>query len=141
MLAISRPSPTTPDNPCYDPPDSAREFSERGMSMQEPRTLNDIYAVTCAIDRPAIMKLKRGEQWVDVTVPEFRDTVRWLAMALHDMGVKAGDRVAILSENRPEWTMSRLRHPLRLGGDGSGLSDAARLADRVHPQRCGSGAW
>jgi long-chain acyl-CoA synthetase len=73
--------------------------------MQEPRTLNDIYEVTCGIDRPAIMKYKSGDRWVDVTVPEFRDTVRWLATALHEMGVKADDRVGILSENRPEWTM------------------------------------
>ncbi len=74
--------------------------------MQEPRTLNDIYTATCSIDRPAIMKFKRDEKWHDVTVPEFRDTVRWLASALHEMGVKRGDRVAILSENRPEWTMA-----------------------------------
>jgi long-chain acyl-CoA synthetase len=74
--------------------------------MQEPRTLNDIYEVTCGIDRPAIMKYKSGDQWLDITVPEFRDTVRWVATALHEMGVKAGDRVAILSENRPEWTIS-----------------------------------
>ena len=73
--------------------------------MQEPRTLNDIYEVTCGIDRPAIMKYKSGDRWVDVTVPEFRDTVRWLATALHEMGVKPDDRVGILSENRPEWTM------------------------------------
>ncbi|HEX2059771.1 MAG TPA: long-chain fatty acid--CoA ligase [Thermoanaerobaculia bacterium] len=74
--------------------------------MQEPKTLNDIYTLTSSIDRPAIMKYKSGDRWVDVTVPEFRDTVRWLATALNDMGVKAGDRVAILSENRPEWTMT-----------------------------------
>ena len=74
--------------------------------MQEPKTLNDIYAVTASIDRPAIMKSKIGERWVDVTVPEFRETVRGVACALHEMGVKAGDRVAILAENRPEWTMS-----------------------------------
>ncbi len=74
--------------------------------MQEPRTLNDIYEVTCGIDRPAIMKYKSGDQWVDVSVPEFRDTVRWLATALHEMGVKPDDRVGILSENRPEWTMA-----------------------------------
>jgi long-chain acyl-CoA synthetase len=74
--------------------------------MQEPRTLNDIYEVTCGIDRPAIMKYKSGDRWLDVTVPEFRDTVRWLATALYEMGVKPGDRVGILSENRPEWTMS-----------------------------------
>jgi long-chain acyl-CoA synthetase len=74
--------------------------------LQEPRTLNDIYEVTINIDRPAIMKYKSGDQWLDVTVPEFRDSVRWLATALYEMGVKPGDRVAILSENRPEWTIS-----------------------------------
>src|SRR5689334_16223081 len=74
--------------------------------MQEPKTLNDIYAATVAIDRPAIMKYKSGDQWIDVTVPEFRDSVHGFAYALHDLGVKAGDRVAILSENRPEWTIS-----------------------------------
>jgi long-chain acyl-CoA synthetase len=74
--------------------------------MQEPRTLTDIYEVASSIDRPAIMKYKVNGQWVDTTVPEFRDTVRWLAMSLHDLGVKQGDRVGILSENRPEWTIS-----------------------------------
>ncbi len=74
--------------------------------MQEPGTLNDIYAVTSSIERPAIMKSKSGDKWVDVSVAEFRDTVRWLSIALHEMGVKPGDRVAILSENRPEWTIA-----------------------------------
>jgi long-chain acyl-CoA synthetase len=69
-------------------------------------TLNDIYDVTCAIDRPAVFKYKRDGKWVDTTVPEFRDTVRYLATALRHLGVKPGDRVAILSENRPEWAMS-----------------------------------
>jgi long-chain acyl-CoA synthetase len=72
--------------------------------MQEPKTLNDIYATTVAIDRPAIMKHKSGGQWHDVSVSEFRDGVHGLAYALHDLGVTAGDRVAILAENRPEWT-------------------------------------
>ena len=74
--------------------------------MQEPKTLTDIYTVTCSIDRPAIMKTKRDGRWIDISVPEFRDKVRWLATGLHDLGVKRGDRVAILSENRPEWTIS-----------------------------------
>ncbi len=74
--------------------------------MQEPRTLNDIYKVTAAIERSAIMKFKRGDQWIDVTLPQFREAVRGFACALYEMGVKAGDRVAILSENRPEWATS-----------------------------------
>jgi long-chain acyl-CoA synthetase len=69
-------------------------------------TINEIFDRTCAIDRPAIFKFKRNGRWVDTTVPEFRDTVRWLATALRHSGVKPGDRVAILSENRPEWAMA-----------------------------------
>jgi long-chain acyl-CoA synthetase len=71
----------------------------------EVKTLNDIYAVTCTLDRPAALKSKRDGRWVDVSVPEFRDTVRHFATGLRLLGVKPGDRVAILSENRPEWAM------------------------------------
>jgi long-chain acyl-CoA synthetase len=71
----------------------------------EIRTINDIYSVTCTIDRPAAMKSKRGGKWVSVSVPEFRDTVRYFATGMRHLGVKPGDRVAILSENRPEWAM------------------------------------
>lgn len=51
------------------------------------------------------MKYKKGDRWVEVSLAEFRDTVRWFSNGLRTLGVKAGDRVAILSENRPEWAM------------------------------------
>ncbi|HEY6137415.1 MAG TPA: long-chain fatty acid--CoA ligase, partial [Thermoanaerobaculia bacterium] len=66
----------------------------------EIKTLNDIFTITCGVDRPAVLKSKKNGQWVDVGVPEFRDTVRHVATALRHLGVKSGDRVAILSENR-----------------------------------------
>jgi len=72
----------------------------------EIKTLNDIYAVTCTLDRPAALKVKREGRWVDISVPEFRDSVRNFAVGLRLLGVKPGDRVAILSENRPEWAMA-----------------------------------
>ncbi|HSP17567.1 MAG TPA: long-chain fatty acid--CoA ligase [Thermoanaerobaculia bacterium] len=68
-------------------------------------TLNDIYFLTSEIDRPAAMKSKRGDRWIDITVPDFRDTVRHFSTGLRVLGIKSGDRVAILSENRPEWTL------------------------------------
>jgi long-chain acyl-CoA synthetase len=72
------------------------------------RTLNDIYDLSIAVDRPAVFKSKKGDRWVDVGVAEFRDTVRWFATGLRHLGVKPGDRIAILSENRPEWAMGDL---------------------------------
>ncbi len=70
------------------------------------KTLTDIYVRTCEIDRPAIMKFKKEGRWHDISVPQFRDTVRHFSTGLRILGIKPGDRVAILSENRPEWTMA-----------------------------------
>jgi long-chain acyl-CoA synthetase len=72
----------------------------------EIRTLNDIYTVTSEKERPAALKSKKGDRWVDVSSAELRDTVRWFSTGLRCLGVKNGDRVAILSENRPEWAMA-----------------------------------
>ncbi|HSY51134.1 MAG TPA: long-chain fatty acid--CoA ligase [Thermoanaerobaculia bacterium] len=72
----------------------------------EIKTLNDIYTVTCTLERSAATKYKRDGRWVDTSVDEFRDTVRYFATGLHNLGLKHGDRVAILSENRPEWAMA-----------------------------------
>ncbi len=83
-----------------------RDYGEEGAARMEIKTLNDIYTVTCALDRPAATKYKRGGKWVDTSVAEFRDTVRYIATGLHLLGLKPGDRVAILSENRPEWAMA-----------------------------------
>ncbi|MEO8217567.1 MAG: long-chain fatty acid--CoA ligase, partial [Acidobacteriota bacterium] len=69
-------------------------------------TLNEIYSHTITIPRPAIMKYKKGGEWLDVTVDEFAETVRHFSTGLRMLGIKREDRVAILSENRPEWTMA-----------------------------------
>ena len=71
----------------------------------EIRTLNDIYSVTTQIERPVAMKVKKGDAWKDISVAEMRDTTRWFSTGLRVQGVKPGDRVGMLSENRPEWTI------------------------------------
>ncbi len=46
---------------------------------------------------------KDSKDWVEIKWPEFRDRARAMAGYLYAQGVRPGDRVAILSENRPEW--------------------------------------
>ena len=50
------------------------------------------------------VRYKRDGSWVDVGYGELRTTARELARGLMALGVEPGDRVAILSNTRPEWT-------------------------------------
>ena len=47
-----------------------------------------------------------GEGWTTVTWAEAAEAVRRLAGALSALGVGPGDRVALISENRPEWLIA-----------------------------------
>jgi long-chain acyl-CoA synthetase len=50
------------------------------------------------------VRYKRDGRWIDVSYGELRETTRDIARGLMALGVEAGDRVAILSSTRPEWT-------------------------------------
>ncbi len=59
--------------------------------------------------QPALSYKDRAtKQWTDITWEGLRDYVQALAGYLHKQGVRTGDRVAILSENRPEWAITDL---------------------------------
>ena len=47
-----------------------------------------------------------GPPWRDVTAGQFRDEVTALAKGLIAAGIGAGDRVALLSRTRYEWTLA-----------------------------------
>ncbi|NBC00406.1 MAG: AMP-binding protein [Bacteroidetes bacterium] len=58
-------------------------------------------------DRPALRyKDKYTKAWVDISWDEVYRRMRAFAGFLHARGVRPGDRVAILSENRPEWALT-----------------------------------
>jgi long-chain acyl-CoA synthetase len=52
--------------------------------------------------------VKAGKEYSYLTYDELWDRVRQLRRGLTVLGVKKGDRIAILSENRPEWAMTDL---------------------------------
>ncbi|HEX8387184.1 MAG TPA: long-chain fatty acid--CoA ligase [Rubricoccaceae bacterium] len=53
-------------------------------------------------------KSRETKEWTDVTWDELAARVRALAAFLVGRGVGPGDRVALLSENRPEWVVADL---------------------------------
>ena len=50
-------------------------------------------------------KAADGPAWQDVTAGQFRDEVAALAKGLIGAGIEAGDRVALMSRTRYEWTL------------------------------------
>jgi len=48
---------------------------------------------------------KRAGQWIHTSAESFLERVRIIALGLSELGINPGDRVALLSENRPEWSI------------------------------------
>jgi long-chain acyl-CoA synthetase len=59
-------------------------------------------------DKPDAVSEKRDGQWVRISAAEFVRRVRHIALGLADLGINARDRVALISENRPEWSIADL---------------------------------
>ncbi len=61
-----------------------------------------------AVQRPQHVAIRRriGDEWQDVTSIAFADEVSDLAKGLIASGVDAGDRVAVMSKTRYEWTLA-----------------------------------
>jgi long-chain acyl-CoA synthetase len=57
-------------------------------------------------DKPAAMLYKTGGTWQPISHRQFADRVRHTAFGLQSLGVRRGAKVAILSENRPEWAIA-----------------------------------
>ncbi len=55
-----------------------------------------------------VFRVKKGGAYRPVSWRQAWDRVKETALGLMDLGVQPGDRVAILSENRPEWAFADL---------------------------------
>lgn len=51
---------------------------------------------------------KIGDVWNYISGTDVVEKIRRIAIGLSQLGVKAGDRIAIISENRPEWSLTDL---------------------------------
>ncbi len=61
------------------------------------------------------MLKREATSWLPISSQEFYRSVAGMARALRNWGVTKGDRVAILSENRPEWAITDFAS-LAIGG-------------------------
>src|SRR5262249_19456580 len=52
------------------------------------------------------LNFKRDGSWISISSDEVLERARRIAAGLHSLGIRPGDRVAILSESRAEWTLA-----------------------------------
>jgi len=69
-------------------------------------TLVDIFFTTVGHDMERHVLFKRSTGWQVISSRQLYGYVATLARVLRQWGIKKGDRVAILSENRPEWVIA-----------------------------------
>jgi len=77
------------------------------MNDHKPQTLVGLLeqAVTREPEREAL-RYKQDKRWVSITAERLLERVRNVAMGLYGLGIRKGDRVAILAESGPLWSIT-----------------------------------
>ena len=74
-----------------------------------PKTINELF--NAAVERyrdDEFLKHKVEGSWRSISFGEAASRVRELALGLYSLGIQPGERVAIWSDNRPEWNLADL---------------------------------
>ncbi|MCA1593511.1 MAG: long-chain fatty acid--CoA ligase, partial [Acidobacteria bacterium] len=101
------------------------------LHADEPATLGEMFERAVGLQRrPDMLNYKRGGAWRSISSDEFMERALALALGLYALGVRRGDRVAIHSENCPEWTLADA------GCQLSGVIDVPIYSTQAPPQVC-----
>ncbi len=99
-MAVSSTAPQTNDS-------TGSLVIHRGPPRPAPGTLTQLFFDAIAkFSKPAALRFKQDGVWLDISHAEMLQRVRRTSLALQELGLARGDRVAILSENRPEWAIA-----------------------------------
>jgi long-chain acyl-CoA synthetase len=83
-----------------------REYTVPAVTEPPTGSLSDpVWANASSYPDTAVFSRRIGDRWADVTAAEFARQVTGVAKGLIAAGVQHGDRVALLSPTRYEWTL------------------------------------
>jgi long-chain acyl-CoA synthetase len=74
--------------------------------MTKLRTVNDVFFAIVERNQARVMMQRGAISWVTISSQELYRYVCGTARALQRWGIAKGSRIAILSENRPEWAIA-----------------------------------
>ncbi|HTU40991.1 MAG TPA: long-chain fatty acid--CoA ligase [Candidatus Aquilonibacter sp.] len=80
--------------------------SSRDPGAMSLTTLNDIFFTAVERNLERLMLYRENGNWLPISSSDFGSRVANVVQTLKGWGIRKGDRVAILSENRPEWSIA-----------------------------------
>jgi len=75
-------------------------------AAQPARTMASLVLDAAARYGGTALKYPAGDRWLEISYPNLAKGVREIAKGLIALGVQPGERVAILSNTRAEWTLA-----------------------------------
>ena len=86
----------------------SRESVGRGTPLlpDEPHTLAELFLHAAKKhDRPNALNFKKDGDWRPISSKEMIERAEAIALGLHTIGLRKGDKAAILAANSPDWTL------------------------------------
>ena len=83
-------------------------ISTGGPRNSSPGTLNQLFFRALELHKPDALQVKRNGRYEPISHDTLAERVRRASLGLDALGIRPGDRVAILSTNRPEWVIADL---------------------------------
>ena len=90
-----------------EPPRGAHDPARVPLREDEPATLVEMFERTVRLNpKPDALNYKEGGAWHSISSADMLARARAVALGLRSLGVGRGDRVGLLSENCPAWTLA-----------------------------------
>ncbi len=95
-------------NPTVQTDNQMRNAPQRvPTSADEPTTLVEMFQHAARRHhKPDALNFKKDGAWQSISSEELLSRIRNISLGLHALGLNRGDRLALLSANCPEWTMT-----------------------------------
>src|SRR5829696_272246 len=88
---------------------SAKSKSKNSSSSKEASSVTGlILAAVLRHNKSDALNHRADGKWFNIPATTFVERVKAVALGLAGLGVRPGDRIALLSENRPEWSIADL---------------------------------
>ncbi|MGI8883960.1 MAG: AMP-dependent synthetase/ligase [Pyrinomonadaceae bacterium] len=77
------------------------------LFADEPQTLAELFVQAARKhSRPDALNYKKDGEWRSISSEEMLARIENIALGLYSLGLRKGDRAALLSANTPEWTLT-----------------------------------